>query len=73
MKATCTDCPRSSAPPPRESTTPSGSECNARRRMLRGLDWFEVTGFAGTSRTVRSSTSRVTLKIGFRMEDPASR
>ncbi len=39
-------------------------------RTLRGLDWFEVTNIRGHLADGEIEHFQVTLKIGFRMEDP---
>lgn len=40
-------------------------------RTVRGLDWFEVTEIRGHLSDGEIEHFQVTLKIGFRMEDPA--
>ena len=42
-------------------------------RTLRGLDWFEVSDIRGHLAEGQVEHFQVTLKIGFRMEDPESR
>jgi flavin-binding protein dodecin len=42
-------------------------------RTLRGLDWFEVSEIRGHLAEGQVEHFQVTLKIGFRMEDPESR
>ena len=42
-------------------------------RTLRGLDWFEVSNIRGHLADGQVEHFQVTLKIGFRMEDPESR
>jgi dodecin len=39
-------------------------------RTLRGLDWFEVSNIRGHLANGEIEHFQVTLKIGFRMEDP---
>jgi dodecin len=39
-------------------------------RTVRGLDWFEVTDIRGHLVDGEIEHFQVTLKIGFRMEDP---
>jgi dodecin len=39
-------------------------------RTLRGLDWFEVSDIRGHLAEGQVEHFQVTLKIGFRMEDP---
>jgi dodecin len=39
-------------------------------RTLRGLDWFEVSEIRGHLAEGQVEHFQVTLKIGFRMEDP---
>lgn len=39
-------------------------------RTLRGLDWFEVSDIRGHLAEGQVEYFQVTLKIGFRMEDP---
>jgi flavin-binding protein dodecin len=39
-------------------------------RTLRGLDWFEVSDIRGHLADGQIEHFQVTLKIGFRMEDP---
>jgi dodecin len=39
-------------------------------RTVRGLDWFEVTDIRGHLADGEIEHFQVTLKIGFRMEDP---
>ena len=39
-------------------------------RTVRGLDWFEVTDIRGHLANGEIEHFQVTLKIGFRMEDP---
>jgi dodecin len=39
-------------------------------RTVRGLDWFEVTNIRGHLADGEVEHFQVTLKIGFRMEDP---
>jgi dodecin len=39
-------------------------------RTLRGLDWFEVTDIRGHLADGEIEYFQVTLKVGFRMEDP---
>ena len=41
-------------------------------RTLRGLDWFEVSEIRGHLSESQVEHFQVTLKIGFRMEDPES-
>ena len=41
-------------------------------RTLRGLDWFEVTDMRGHLVDGEIEHFQVTLKIGFRMENPSS-
>ena len=41
-------------------------------RTLRGLDWFEVTDIRGHLANGEIEHFQVTMKIGFRMEDPAT-
>ncbi len=38
---------------------------------LRHLDWFEVTGIRGHIESDRLCHFQVTLKVGFRLEEPA--
>jgi flavin-binding protein dodecin len=42
-------------------------------RTLRGLDWFEVSDIRGHIVGGEIEHVQVTLKIGFRMEDPEPR
>lgn len=35
---------------------------------VRNLDWFEVVGVGAPSRTAKSATTQVTMKVGFRLE-----
>jgi dodecin len=42
-------------------------------RTLRGLDWFEVSDIRGHLVDGEIEHFQVTLKVGFRMEDPQSR
>ena len=42
-------------------------------RTLRGLDWFEVSDIRGHLVDSEIEHFQVTLKVGFRMEDPQSR
>ena len=42
-------------------------------RTLRGLDWFEVSDIRGHLVDNEIEHFQVTLKIGFRMEDPEPR
>jgi dodecin len=42
-------------------------------RTLRGLDWFEVSDIRGHLAEGQVEHFQVTLKIGFRMEDPGPR
>jgi flavin-binding protein dodecin len=42
-------------------------------RTLRGLDWFEVSNIRGHLAEGQVEHFQVTLKIGFRMEDPGPR
>ena len=39
-------------------------------RTLRGLDWFEVSDIRGHLADGQIEHFQVTLKVGFRMEDP---
>ena len=39
-------------------------------RTLRGLDWFEVSDIRGHRSDGEIEHFQVTLKVGFRMEDP---
>jgi flavin-binding protein dodecin len=39
-------------------------------RTLRGLDWFEVSDIRGHLSDGEIEHFQVTLKVGFRMEDP---
>ena len=39
-------------------------------RTLRGLDWFEVSDIRGHLAEGQVEHFQVTLKVGFRMEDP---
>ena len=39
-------------------------------RTLRGLDWFEVSDIRGHLAEGQIEHFQVTLKVGFRMEDP---
>lgn len=39
-------------------------------KTLRHLDWFEVTSVRGSLNSGGSPTIQVTLKVGFRLEDP---
>jgi flavin-binding protein dodecin len=39
-------------------------------RTVRGLDWFEVTDIRGHLANGEIGHFQVTLKVGFRMEDP---
>ena len=39
-------------------------------KTLRNLDWFEVTSIRGSLDENGRSTVQVTLKVGFRLEDP---
>ena len=41
-------------------------------RTLRGLDWFQVSDIRGHLADGQVEHFQVTLKIGFRMEDPGS-
>ena len=41
-------------------------------RTLRGLDWFQVSEIRGHLADGQVEHFQVTLKIGFRMEDPGS-
>ena len=41
-------------------------------RTLRGLDWFEVTDIRGHLVNGEIEHFQVTMKIGFRMEDPVT-
>jgi flavin-binding protein dodecin len=38
-------------------------------QSLRHVDWFEVTDMRGRLKKTKSKNSRVTVKIGFRLED----
>jgi dodecin len=42
-------------------------------RTVRGLDWFEVTDIRGHLANGEIEYFQVTMKIGFRMEDPPAR
>jgi flavin-binding protein dodecin len=42
-------------------------------RTLRGLDWFEVSDIRGHLAEGQVEHFQVTVKIGFRMEDPGPR
>ena len=39
-------------------------------KTLRNLDWFEVTGIRGHLDSGRVAHYQVTMKVGFRMDDP---
>jgi hypothetical protein len=39
-------------------------------KTLRHLDWFEVTSIRGSLDANSNPTLQVTLKVGFRLEDP---
>lgn len=39
-------------------------------KTLRHLDWFEVTSIRGSLDSDSRPTVQVTLKVGFRLEDP---
>ncbi len=39
-------------------------------KTLRNLDWFEVTSIRGSLNANSNPTLQVTLKVGFRLEDP---
>jgi flavin-binding protein dodecin len=39
-------------------------------KTLRHLEWFEVTSIRGSLSTDGAPTVQVTLKVGFRIEDP---
>jgi hypothetical protein len=41
-------------------------------KTLHNLDWFEVTGIRGHIEDDRLSHFQVTLKVGFRLDEPAS-
>ena len=41
-------------------------------RTLRGLDWFEVTDIRGHISDDTLCHTQVTLKVGFRLEEPAA-
>jgi flavin-binding protein dodecin len=66
----CTDCPRLLAPQAKESMTRSRVAVERAARTLRGLDWFEVSDIRGHLVDNEIEHFQVTLKIGFRMEDP---
>jgi flavin-binding protein dodecin len=40
-------------------------------QTLRNLDWFEVEGIRGHLEDGRIGHIQVTMKVGFRLEDPA--
>lgn len=40
-------------------------------KTLRNLDWFEVTGIRGHIEDDRLCHVQVTLKVGYRLEEPA--
>jgi len=40
-------------------------------KTLRHLDWFEVEGIRGRLEDGRIAHVQVTMKVGFRLEDPA--
>lgn len=39
-------------------------------KTLRHLDWFEVTSIRGSLNAESNPTVQVTLKVGFKLEDP---
>jgi flavin-binding protein dodecin len=41
-------------------------------KTLHNLDWFEVTGIRGHMEDDRLSHFQVTLKVGFRLDEPES-
>jgi flavin-binding protein dodecin len=40
------------------------------RQTLRNVDWFEVTEIRGALQAGPNSTLQVTMKVGFRLEEP---
>lgn len=58
-------------------TSPDGVDDAIRRGLerasatLRGLDWFEATEIRGHIKDGQVDYYQVTLKIGFRLEDPS--
>jgi Dodecin len=66
----CTDCPRSSGPLSRELTTPSASEWSARQVRCEALTGSRSPTSAGHLVNGEIEHFQVTMKIGFRMEDP---
>lgn len=57
-------------------TSPEGVDAAIRNgieraaKTLRGLDWFEVTGTRGEIENGAIAHFQVSLKVGFRMEEP---
>jgi flavin-binding protein dodecin len=41
-------------------------------KTLRHMDWFEVEGIRGRLEDGRIAHVQVTMKVGFRLEDPAA-
>ena len=57
-------------------TSPEGTDAAIRNgierasKTVRGIDWFEVVGTRGEIEDGRVAHFQVTLKVGFRLEDP---
>ncbi|MCS5735803.1 dodecin [Herbiconiux daphne] len=59
-------------------TSPDGTDAAIRNGIerasatIRSIDWFEVTGTRGDIENGTVAHFQVTLKVGFRLEDPAT-